>query len=64
MMWYYPEFPDLPERTKVTIAQVETNTRLADITSREVSRLLAPLETDYGGDAEPIVAINTLPSLK
>ena len=62
-MWYYPAFPDLPERTKATVAQVESNTRLADITSPEVSRLLAPLEIDYRGDAEPITT-NTIPSLK
>ena len=53
-MWYYPAFPDLPERTQATIAQVESNTKLSDNASSELVDLLSPLVISYSGDAEPI----------
>ena len=53
-MWYYPAFPDLPERTRATVAAVEHGLRFSPDAAPELGALLRPLEITYDGDAEPI----------
>ena len=53
-MWYYPAFPDLPERTRASVASVEHGLQLSDDAPPEIAALLRPLEISYHGDAEPI----------
>ena len=53
-MWYYPAFPELPERTQASVAAVEHGLQLSDRAPAELAALLRPLEITYNGDAEPI----------
>ena len=52
-MWYYPAFPELPERTRATVASVD-GCRLSADAIPEIAALLRPLGISYAGDAEPI----------
>ena len=62
-MWYYPAFPDLPERTRATVASMENGSRLRADAAPEAAALLRPFEIRYDGDAEPI-EINCVPGLR
>ena len=62
-MWYYPAFPDLPERTQATVASVERGNRLPAGAAPELAAALRPFEIDYAGAAEPI-ALNWVPGLR
>ena len=53
-MWYYPAFPDLPERTQASVAAVEHGLQLSDDAPPEITELLRPLAIRYDGAAEPI----------
>lgn len=56
-MWYYPDFVDLPERTRATVASMETRTSSVSApTSEKTLALMEPLRISYDGDAEPIVS--------
>ena len=62
-MWYYPAFPNLPERTRATVAAVEHGFQFSPDATPELVALLRPLEITYDGDAEPI-ATNWVPGLR
>lgn len=62
-MWYYPAFPDLPERTQASVAAVEPGLQLSPAAPPELAALLRPLEIRYAGDAAPIEA-NWVPGLR
>ena len=53
-MWYYPAFPNLPERTRASVAAVEHGLQLSADAPHGLADLLRPLEISYNGDAEPI----------
>ena len=53
-MWYYPAFPDLPERTQASVAAVEHGLQLSNSAPSAIADLLRPLEISYDGEAEPI----------
>ena len=53
-MWYYPDFVSLPERTRATVALLETDNSDAVSTSGEIRALMEPLKIAYDGEAEPI----------
>ena len=53
-MWYYPAFPDLPERTRASVAAVERGFQFSPDAPPELTDRLRPFEISYGGDAEPI----------
>lgn len=53
-LWYYPAFPDLPERTQASVAAVEHGLKLSANAPPELAALLRPLDIVYEGNAEPI----------
>tara|TARA_Y100000814_G_scaffold225891_1_gene169847 strand:- start:598 stop:789 length:192 start_codon:yes stop_codon:yes gene_type:complete len=53
-MWYYPDFVNLPERTKATVALAEKRTGEVEEGSEAIEHLLEPLRVSYDGDAQPI----------
>ena len=62
-MWYYPAYPDLPERTQASVAAAETRARAPGHANPDVAARLAPLAISYAGDAQPI-AQNLIPGLR
>ena len=53
-MWYYPDFANLPDRTKATVALAEKRTGEVEEGSEAIEHLLEPLRVSYDGDAQPI----------
>ena len=53
-MWYYPDFTNLPERTRATIVAAEGHNSHFTAAAPQTRAMLAPLQIEYDGDAEPI----------
>ena len=53
-MWYYPDFVDLPECTRATVASLETKSQVTRCSPGRMQRLMEPLRIVYEGDAESI----------
>ena len=53
-MWYYPDFVNLPERSRATVALAEGKTGETTSLSGKTRELLDPLRIVYEGEAEPI----------
>ena len=55
-MWYYPDYPALPERTQATVASLEANNVHSDPTgsASDLAARLESLKIAYRGDAAPI----------
>lgn len=53
-MWYYPDFTNLPERTRATIVAAEGHNSHFTAAAPQTRAMLAPLKIEYDGDAEPI----------
>ena len=53
-MWYYPDFVDLPECTRATVASLETVNQITQHSPGRTQRLMESLRIVYEGDSEPI----------
>jgi phytanoyl-CoA hydroxylase len=53
-MWYYPDFANLPERTRATVDLLESGTRATKTPAGSDQAIMEPLRIEYSGDAEPI----------
>jgi ectoine hydroxylase-related dioxygenase (phytanoyl-CoA dioxygenase family) len=65
-MWYYPDFVNLPERSRATIMRAETEpdkggNQLASLRVPELAKKLAPFEIVYDGQEQPYESSGKVP---